>query len=516
MAKMDEKLDEMTGDIDRREFLKAAGVASGAAGSLGFVWYGATRDSDDTDQPEQDPDRTNPLIPEPEPPDDPSDSQDGGDDEDPPDDDPDEDPPEAEIPHADEFETVIEAVQEGADPDGEQPVNFLFEENTDDSTLFAFGPGTYRIEPFAIQNRTQIGLTRSGEEKPKFIPAAGGCRGGHPYIFFDRVRDLLLDGIDLDFRDSESGGPIHFFLDGDSTVSDVMLRGTCSNQFGLVRIEVRDPSGSALIENFEARNVQKDNSLTGIFVSRNHAGEATFKNCQLDDFSDNGLYASAPGGPNGHDGTVKVLGGTYRNNNIANVRLGSTGSVAENVTIRVDSEPPGWGQLNTRGIRLRNKADQTIRNCEITYEESAAFSFGAVVFHAASGSGLVTDTEIRIERPEIPAVRAFSPENPDDGSPVLENVSITGAATDGVIADIEGRDETVFRNCTIEQSASNRRGIRFRNSQDCLIEGCTLEVNKEPVILDNASVSVVDSTIATAEDEQYFEDLQLANETLML
>ncbi|QLD87133.1 twin-arginine translocation signal domain-containing protein [Natronomonas halophila] len=483
---MKEKFEEAIGDVERRDVLRGAGIAGGA-GVLGVGLYGATRDDPGPEDPPETPDGTEEPTEEP-----------------------DEPPPE------ERFDTVVNAVEAGADPDGNEPINFLFEEYDDDSTLFVFQSGTYEMEPFQIADRTQVGLVKSGDERPRFVPTEGGCRGGHPYVFFNGVGDLLLEDIRFDFRDTDSGGPLHFYLEGESTIRNVTYEGSCENQLGIVRIDVNDPDGSALVENFHSVNIRGDKKITGMYVSDNHSGELTFRDCQVNGFSDNGLYASAPGAPNGGDGLVNVIGGTYRNNNIANVRLGSTGAKAQDVTVVVDGETTGWGQLNARGIRLRNKSGQRIDNCEISFEADAADSFGAVVIHGSNGGGTVTDTDIRLDRDDVPAVRAFPPKDEPDQTPVFDGVSITGDAGSGVIAEIAGRDGTVFRNCTIEQSGADRRGFLFRDSQNCRIVDSSIAVGKQPATLDDSSLTIENTTIATANDEQFFEELQLEDESLTL
>lgn len=483
-------------EYERRDLLKAGGVAGGA-GVLGIGAYTIASSGNDDEQ------EINSVI---EPPD-----------ENPTEEPPDTNPPSEreQIPHAAEFQSVVDVVEIGADPEGQSSVNFLFSQNLEDDTLLAFQPGTYQIDPFQLTGN-HLGMVNTGDEPVRFVPSDGNCRGGNPYIFFDRVSDLVLENITFDFTNSEAGGPLHFFLTGDSTVRNMTYEGTCSNQLGIMRVEVLDENGSVLFENLQARNIDEDHTLTGVYVSGNHAGEATFRDCNLEEFSDNGLYASAPGGPGGQDGAVNVEGGVYRNNNISNVRLGSTGSIAQDVDVIVDSETPGWGQLNSRGIRLRNKSGQLIDNCSITFEQEAADSFGGVVFHTKNSGGLVRDTTIRVRRDEIPAVKAFSVTNAGNSSPEFEEVVITGDATEGVAVDIEGRDETEFRGCTIIQNGSNRDGIQLVDSHDCRIVDSHIFVAGDPIILRNASVHVENTEFVTEDERYHIEDRLLEDETLTL
>lgn len=487
--------------MQRRDLLRTAGVA-GAAGLFSFGLYTTTRgdtESDRTVDPDpgtiaNGPDRT---------------TEDGPD-ETTEDDDNTETPDETESA----FETVVDAVAEGADRTGEEPANFVFEEYAGDSTLLEFEPGTYKIDYFALRELTQFGIVGTGDEPAAFVPADGDCRGGHPWVFFDRIRDLHLQNLMFDFRNATMGGPMHMFLQGESTVRDVTNLGSCSNQISVIRVDVRDKNGSARFENVVARNVDENNSLTGVYVGDHHSGELTFQDCTLDQFSDNGLYASSPGSYGGGDGAVHVVGGTYANNNIAGVRLGSTGSSARNVTVVVDGKMPGWGGLNARGIRLRNRSGQVIDGCDITFGPDAANSFGGIVFHQANGGALVKDTSITVDRDSIPAVRAFPVERTTDSAPVFENCTITGDAATGVTARIEGRDGTVFKNCTIEQTGRDRQGLYFLDSTDCRIVDSHIDVGTAPVSVENGTVTVENSTIATADGKRQVERVTLEDETL--
>lgn len=418
------------------------------------------------------------------------------------------------LPHADEFETVVDAVEAGADPSGETSVNFLFEEHADDETLLAFEPGTYEIDYFSLSDITHLGVVGTGVEPARFVPAAGQCRGGHPWVAFHDVSDLLLEDITFDFRETGAGGPLHLFLEGDSTIRNLTHLGSCSNQIGVLKIDVRDADGTARVENLVARNVGDNQSLTAIYVTSNHAGALTFADCQVANFSDNGLYASAPGKSDGQDGPVYVVGGTYRNNNVAGVRLGTTGARAEDVTVVVDAETPGWGKLNARGIRLRNRADQVIDGCDITFGADAAESFGGIVFHQENGGARVSETTVTIDRDGVPAARTFPVAGPTEGAPVFESCTFTGDAADGVTARIEGRDGTVFRDCMVEGTGDDRRGLHFLDSENCRIVDSRLDVGAVPVAVENGTVDIENTAIVTDNGDRYIEQMTLENEAL--
>jgi hypothetical protein len=275
-----------------------------------------------------------------------------------------------------------------------------------------------------------------------------------------------------------------------------------------------DDSGAVRFENLVARNTDDNQSLTGLFVGENHAGDLRLDDCTIEQFSDNGLYASAPGGAGGGNGPVRVNGGTYRNNNVSGVRLGTTGSSATDVTIVVDAETPGSGGLNARGIRLRNKSGQVIDNCWIRFGENAPESFGGIVCHPANGGATVRDTTITVDKASIPAIRTFPTEGATGETLTVENCTISGSTGGGVLGRIEGRDGTVFRDCTIEHRGEQRHGLRFIDSSNCRIVDSRIDVSTVPVTVENGTVTIENTTVATGNGDRYIEQRTLENETL--
>lgn len=465
---------------DRRSILKKVGLG-GAAGLLAVGSYSVVRERP-PEEPEPEPDPEPKPEPEPEP--DPSD----------------------ELTYLEEYDIVLDAVEEGADPEGEESINFLFDEQLTDDTLVTFPAGTYSLDPLEVIGMEHVGIAAQAGEDVSFTTRGGDCLGGHPFFLANELDSLRLDGITFDFRGVDAGGPIHLFLGGESHVTDVEYVGTCHNQLAICRIEVRDETGTAEFERFEATNVKGNHTLTGVYVGGDHSGDLTFRDCHLEGFSDNGLYASAPGHPGRGNGGVHVEGGYYSNNNIASVRLGSTGSTARDVTVVVDDETPGWGDLNARGFRFRERNAQVVEHCDVTFGENAANSFGVFVFHHANDGATVRNTTVTHDRDDVPVIRAFYPEREPDTAPVFENLTVTGTAGEGSVADIEARDGTEFSDCTIEQTGANRDGLVFRNSDDCLIESSRIDVTARPLVLDNATVRVRDTTIRGDGIERTFDD----------
>jgi hypothetical protein len=112
----------------------------------------------------------------------------------------------------------------------------------------------------------------------------------------------------------------------------------------------------------------------GIWVQDEHAGTLTVRNCNLQRFSNNGIYASGPGVPEHAtgNGPVQVEGCYVADCDIANVRLGTSGSFMKNSVIEVTGEGP----QNRNGPNRRGfwgwYADIPITNSDISVGGSGA------------------------------------------------------------------------------------------------------------------------------------------------
>lgn len=395
--------------------------------------------------------------------------------------------------YSETFDSIVDVTAVGADPTGSKPIGDVVRSHADDGTLFVFPDGTYRIDRLSMQTPDKFGLVAAPDASPAIAPT--GNDPDSEWLFLDDATDFLWQGIDLDVRESGRLGGIDVTGPGRIELRGIRVRGgydTIDQQ--LIRIDVTDRDGQALVENFTASGVDKPNvDTTGIYVGRTHAGEITFRNCRLEGFSDNALYASPPGGDGGRydaaDGTVHVDGGLFKNNNIASIRIGSTGSTVRNATVVVDEVPRHEeGSLNARGIRLRGKRDQLVENCRLVYGPEAGWTSGALTFNGTNGYARIKDVSIEMNRDETRAILAKSPMRDDDVAPTFENVDISGTAVQNQAVTITGRPGTVFRNCCIHQTGSQRDGIQFVQSADCAVENSRIDVSGSPIVLEHSSL----------------------------
>ena len=418
---------------------------------------------------------------------------------------------EPDVPRTEQFGTVVNAVEVGADPDGEEPVNDILTEYADDDTLLSFPEGTYLLQPITLSDYTRLGIAAEGRGRPTFVAEDGNCvNGGSSYVHFENVAELLLDGVTFDFTGESTGGVVRITATGDATVTNVRAPGECADQVALFRLDVVDEAATAIVEGLEIDNQSTDSWLTGVYVGKQHAGDLVFRNCSVKGFTDNGLYASAPGLSDGAGGIVHVDGGTYRNNNVSNVRLGSAGSVARGVTSISDSPPPSDGEVtaNARGFRLRSGYGQLIDGCEVRITGDTRFTHGGIVFHKTNGGARVQDTRVEIDRDETPGIRLFPRENDNPETPFFENIDIRGTAARAHSVLVENRDETVFRNCNIKQSGEDRNGLVFRDSADCRLVNSTVDVTGYPVVLQNATLLIKNTTFITPDGREEIDEME--------
>jgi len=411
----------------------------------------------------------------------------------------------------DGFDEVVNVIDAGGDSEGEEPIDDLVADVSDD-TLLRFPSGTYRLGQTEVEGLENVGMVAAEDSDPKLVPSEPLEELGRRWIYFSGVSGFLIDGLNVDFREEGYSGRIMITGPGDFAVCNLRVLGRYDPEPMSFRFDVRDEDHNAVINNLTAFGVDRETAkTTGLYVGRHHAGEITFRDCRVEDFPDNGIYASPPGGHGGdfegEDGTVHVRGGLFRNNNIANIRLGSTGSTVKDATIVVDEKPPKHPNgRNVRGIRLRGKKDQIVENCDIRYSPDAGAGTAAIAVNKDNGRATVRNTRIRMDRDKMPAIAASAPseavdENQDDPPGVLfENVRITGRARYGTTVDIVDRDETEFRQCWITQRGESRKGIVFSDSDNCAVRNTTIVVTEDPLTTRSSAVETEDLTTFTPDE----------------
>ncbi|MFC7177451.1 hypothetical protein [Halosegnis marinus] len=240
---------------------------------------------------------------------------------------------------------------------------------------------------------------------------------------------LVGDGeVVLRHEDGMHRAPTTHATGGTVRFADITIRGECDGDDSRWRLQA-DEDADLVLENVALPDGMEGQfgDATGIYVPPSHAGTLTLRNVHLEDFSNNGLYASAPGKPSqdGQQGAVYVEGGLYRNNNVAGVRLGSNGSHAIGVTIVNDALSTDIGDEGTaqRGLRIREPGDDIlVEDCDIYHSFSDSASPIQLHPGAEGGTGTIRNTRVYTETGA--SAVSYGSGVPDGWT--VESLSITG------------------------------------------------------------------------------------------
>ena len=421
-----------------------------------------------------------------------------------------------------EFRTVIDMIEAGGDPDGEEPIDDLLYELVDDHTLLQFPPGEYKLEQFRnytgefgsydpekYLNLTDFGM--KGHDASLVAPAGTGNEPG----FFEQVwidlrftNGTLLEGFTFDNTAPNTGagvtfGPYDRGVVRDIDVSGVYDGGTSGSPFivwvpenesGTCRFQdVRLPDGLP-------RGTSYETGTPGFFVFIGHRGVLELWDCVVEGFN-NGVYHASPG-----RGGVQVEGGRYAHNNVAQVRVHGPRSHIKNVHMAIENVAEKHPNFeNQRAVWVWRRKGLDIKNCTIDVL-SPTDSQGAIVVRQAAGETAIENTDVRVDADGVPAVWATTPlegEGPFGYGPAppagergidMKNVRITGNADGGGPFEpgrgavlIEGRDGNRFKNCRVEQSGPNRDGVVFR-SADASVRNTLIDVTGDPLVAENSDV----------------------------
>ncbi|WP_192927990.1 right-handed parallel beta-helix repeat-containing protein [Halococcus salsus] len=251
---------------------------------------------------------------------------------------------------------------------------------------------------------------------------------------------------------------------------------------------VRSSGGSGTVQDIVLHNEGRMGAYgrVGVWIGEENKGTITLRNCNVEGFSGNGVYASRT------PGEVHVEGGLYKNNDLSQVRIGSNGSYVDGVTAVTDvseSRSDNAGEmLNGSGIRIesdRGGSGAAIRNCDVSIGSEANADTGIKVFPNYSGDFTIENTRVEIDC-EGYGIRASSPDG-GSGSGTLKGVSVTGDATSLVGILIEGRDGTTIEDCCV-QTEGGRKGIFLNNCSGSRIANTTISAGGKGLQLSGSDV----------------------------
>lgn len=393
-----------------------------------------------------------------------------------------------ETPSYDQYETVVDLVEEGADPTGSESILPLLDRYAGDDTLLHLGEGRFLVdETWSLDGISNLAIVGDGAT---VLPEPGTT---DVLFSIEATRALHIEGLQFDLTDANTGGRMLNLRVGDELyIGNVDINGTLDSGPSPVRLDVRDEGGSGLIERLRLPDgATAESMITGVFVGDGNRGDVEFRDCHIEGFPDNGLYADPPGG------RISVIGGYYANCGISNVRV-KGGSIVRGVHVRCDDAPSGF--VNMRGIRVtdfepRPESEPTVVADCIVELLDVTHSDGAIELSSQLAQMEIRNTRIRIDVDGVNAVRAKSPSQVvrNGSTPPRvygENLQITGHASGNSAIRIDDRNGCVLERVFVHQTGSERHGIEFRRSANNRVTNSILNVTGDEIVLTNSTVDV--------------------------
>jgi hypothetical protein len=406
--------------------------------------------------------------------------------------------------HGIRFDNVVDMVDDaGCDPNGNEPCDDKLQSVAGSNTLLKFPSGTYQFtEENILNGYSNFGIVGEGD-----VVFTVPDDFAEEVINVNYGTGVLIENITIDQSNAtptvqvapDDGLEVHgleMIGQGISSVTgDDPGNGEAPNAFNPM---VRSSGGEGMIENITLHNEGRMGaySRTGIWIGETNKGTIILRNCNVEGFSGNGVYASRT------PGVVQVEGGVYKNNDLSQVRIGSSGSYVDGATAETDlseSRSPNPSEmLNGSGIRLesdRGGSGAEIRNCDIRIGSEVNAGGGIQVF-SNYGAFTVENTRVKCNSDKTYAIRAQSPDNSGDTRGKFQDVSVTGDAAGRIGILIEDRPDTIIENCCIQQTGSSRIGIALDDCDGSQVADCTINAGAQALRLrdTNATVTGIDES----------------------
>lgn len=418
--------------------------------------------------------------------------------------------------YREEFGTVIDVVEAGADPNGNESVVDIIRRYADDDTLLLFPPGRYYVdEQVRFTGFENFGLVGNGAT---LVPANYHEFEGPTYrmfrlgVHYSPGNRLVFDNFTVDQTAADTGiRVIDAMVHDGLEVRDVTIEGKHdSGTWGPGRVNVVDPDGTGLVERFEAPDGAAWESETpnagniwrgptGIIANMTE-GELTFRDCDLGPFPDNGLYATGGGG------RILVEGGRYENSHGSNLRLGGSESQVTGATVVVDETPSHFGAQ--RGVRFEKGDGFRFEDTDVTLT-AANGGCSPVLLPNSCGDIWIENVSITVDTPVANTGVRVSPNvghftlydseiehngpggyslllHGDEGGPggTVQSVAFTGDVGDeGARCTIRNvRDDVKFRVNVIDQPGGENRYGLANLGDDCMLYKGVYRATHYPVL----------------------------------
>lgn len=423
----------------------------------------------------------------------------------------------------DQYRTVIDVTEEGADNTGNESVTPVIQRLVNDDTLLKFPEGRYYMdEQVRFTSFNNAGFVG---DNATLVPANYHNFDGPQYRLFrlgtaDRPgRDLHFENFTVDQSAKDTGiRVISAEVEDGLYVGRIGIYGLHdSGTWGPGLFNITDPGGTGFVECFRAKaggahvdDTPNSGNMwrgpTGIAVNPNHHGSLTLSDCTLGAFPDNGLYESSD------DGELVVQGGLFRNSGTASIRLsGNRATVKDPVIVVDDNAVRAAGQHairldhgqsfeidgaeiripepNGAAIRVMDDVDEaTIRNTSISIGDG---NNSGIRIDPESGRTTVENVDVDIDASGY----AFRILGEDAGIVSLRDVNVTGDATRSPIRHTIycERSNCRFHDLSIDQPGDGRGGLELRGDNYHITNG-EFTTDDVPIVVNGSDDVVIEDS----------------------
>lgn len=381
-------------------------------------------------------------------------------------------------PTSPSFSQTVNAVEDlGADPSGGRPISQDIGSGMSDGTLIVFPPGQYLVDgdlQASVSDGT-FGMVGAGYQQKNGPPSGQqaatfvASEGTQARINFD-ARSGLFANFVLDQRNTGSGISIVSNSSGFSYTRDIQVVGVTDSTGSGANEAVNNPlcaliaddGATVRVERFVARGTgyPGDKNVGGVpalWVGDANQGTAQIVDCHIEASADNGIYGSRT------PGDTHIVGGSYINNEVAQVRYCGQGSFADGVTLVIDANnyrgPTGNSggfneQIGVEAVKIEQPSHinkpggAVLRNADV--RGLSANNMGGLVFVRGHGGALQIDNcRFANQVAGAPSVYAEAPGSSyDPASRPPHNISIANSLFSGPagldrVVDIQGRPNSL-------------------------------------------------------------------------
>ena len=432
----------------------------------------------------------------------------------------------------DNYDRVVDIVEEGADNSGEESINPVLEDLREDSILIKFPDGEYKMDrQFRFTGFSDYALVAEGDDATiRPVPAGDWNDDEHRMFklgtYYAPGGRLRVQGLTFDYTASNTGlralqaqveNPYVRWITvngrhdtGNWGPGPLLVDVIGSDNTGRVeRVNLRD--GGEMDPDGEGASV----GPIGFTISPYHEGTLEVVRCRVNRFPNNGLYCSS------EDGRTIVKKGVYSNSDVANIRLAGDECEVHGSYVYVDENPDGWGGQN--GIRIDGTNEVTIKDVKMWLWDPTGT--GIRVMSDAGATRIDNVSMVMGEQKEdgiyvddgsgpVDIVKSDVMKNgPGQALQIQPNGGRVNAVDFWVRGDAPGsdggrhairceRDGCEFRWVHVYQPGDDYRRALTINGDDCTVYGGEFESTHHPIIVDADGFDIQDVTAEAYNDSE--------------